>query len=338
VRHLLAAHFVNRVVQHATEHVEAHRREVARLLPPENVARSTHLQIERCHLEAAPQVRVSLERLDARAALVAHGVGRRHDEVAVGPLRAAAHTPSQLIELSEAKEIRAVDDHCVGPRYVQAALDDGRANEDVVAPVDEVDHRLFERLLGHLPVRDGDPGGGHELLETLGLFVKLLDSIEHVKALPAPSELALERVANDLVVPTCDDRSHGAPISRSGGDEGQIAKPGNGHLQRARNRGCGQREHVDLGAQLLDPFLVSNAKALFFVDHEQPEALEVYILRQQPVGSHDDVDFALLEAPRDFLLLLFRLKARKRPDRDWIAAHPRVKGSRVLLHEHGRRA
>ena len=44
------------------------------------------------------------------------------------------------------------------------------AHEDVVAALDEVEHRLLERGLAHLPVRDGDARLGHELLRARCAF------------------------------------------------------------------------------------------------------------------------------------------------------------------------
>jgi hypothetical protein len=57
---------------------------------------------------------VTLERLDAGARLVGHRVGRRHDEVAVRPLLAAPDASAELVELRQAEEVGAVDDHRVG--------------------------------------------------------------------------------------------------------------------------------------------------------------------------------------------------------------------------------
>ena len=50
--------------------------------------------------------------------------------------------------------------------------------------------------------------------------------------------------------------------------------------------GKGDKLHV------LDNFLVSHAEALFFVHNQQAEIPEPDILRQQPVGADDDVDFS----------------------------------------------
>ena len=55
---------------------------------------------------------------------------------------------------------------------------------------------------------------------------------------------------------------------------------------------------------ILDLFLVLHAEALFLVHDEETQILELHILRQQPVGAHEDVDLALFEAFKDVLDLL----------------------------------
>ncbi len=45
-------------------------------------------------------------------------------------------------------------------------------------------------------------------------------------------------------------------------------------------------------AHLLDALLVRDAEALLLVDDEQPEILELHVLRQQAVRADDDVDLA----------------------------------------------
>ena len=100
------------------------------------------------------------------------------------------------------------------------AVDD----EDVVAPVDEVEHRLLERRLAHLPVGHGDARRGHELLQALRLLVELVDAVVDVEALPAARELALHGLAHDLLVPAGDDRAHGAAVDGRGRDERQVAQ------------------------------------------------------------------------------------------------------------------
>ena len=84
-----------------------------------------------------------LERFDPRARFVGHRVRRRHDQVTVRALLRAADAPAELVELREAEEVRAVDDHRVRARDVEPALDDRRRDEDVVAPLDEVEHHLL---------------------------------------------------------------------------------------------------------------------------------------------------------------------------------------------------
>ncbi len=284
------------------------------LLGAEQVARAAKLEVERRDLEAAAELRVPLEGLDARARVVGQRVGGRDDEVAVRALLAAADAAAELVELREPEEVGAIDDHRVRARDVEAALDDRGRHEDVVAAVDEVEHRLLERRLAHLAVRDGDARRGHELLQVLRLLVEPVDAVVDVEALAAARELARHRLADDLVVPPRDDGAHGAAIDRRRRDEREIAQAGDGHLQRARDGRRGQRQDVDLRADLLDALLVRDAEALLLVDDEQAQVLEVHVLREQAVRADDDVDLAVLEADERLLLLLLGLEARERPD------------------------
>ena len=61
-------------------------------------------------------------------------------------------------------------------------------------------------------------------------------------------------------------------------------------FKRARNRRRGQRQHVDFGAQRLELLLVAHAEAVFFVDDDQAEILEMHVLLQQAVRADDDID------------------------------------------------
>ncbi len=112
------------------------------------------------------------------------------------------------------------------------------------------------------------------------------------------------------------------------------------HLQRARDRRRGQRQHVDLRAQLLEPLLVGDAEALLLVDDEQAEVLEAHVARQQPVRADDDVDLARRRAPPTVSCCsALAAEARQRPRRGPGSRAKRSReGAEVLLGEHrGRR-
>jgi hypothetical protein len=92
--------------------------------------------------------------------------------------------------------------------------------------------------------------------------------------------------------------------SRSTGgvcDDGKLAQAGHRHLQRARDGRCRQRQHVDIGFQRLEPFLVVNAEPLLLVDDDEAEALELDALGEDRVGADDDVDAALRQSLLDRL-------------------------------------
>ena len=293
---LLAAHLVHGLVEHAAEHVEADARDVARLLAAEQIARAAQLEVERRDLEAAPELGVPLERLDARARLVGHRVGGRDDEVAVRALLAPADAPAELVELREAEEVGAVDDHGVRARDVEAALDDRRRRRARRSgPSTKSSIASSSAASPICPCATAMRAVGHELLEALRLLVEPVDAVVDVEDCPprASSRCTASRTtwsSQRVTIVRTARRSTGAVVMSD-----RSRRPVDGHLQRARDGRRREREHVDLRAELLDALLVRDAEALLLVDDEQAQVLEVDVLREEAVRPDDDVDLAVLE-------------------------------------------
>ena len=121
------------------------------------------------------------------------------------------------------------------------------------------------------------------VLDGLDLVVQEVD-------LAAALQLAQHRLADDAVALAAHEGLDRQPALRRGGDDGQVAQAFQRHAQRARDRRGGERQHVDLGAQRLHRLLVAHAEAVFLVDDQQAQALELHRLAEQLVRADDDVD------------------------------------------------
>ena len=118
----------------------------------------------------------------------------------------------------------------------------------------------------------------------------------------------------------------------------EIAHAHQRHLQRARNRRRGERQHVDGGAHLLEPLLVHHAEALLFVDDDQAEIAKDDVFLQQAVRADDDVDLAVGEvAQASPAVLCLRLEARELVDAHRKAREARAERAVVLRGEQRRR-
>ena len=60
------------------------------------------------------------------------------------------------MEVAQTDILRLIDQDGIGVRDVQAVLDDGRAEEQVVVPPHEIQHAVFQFLRFHLAVGDAD--------------------------------------------------------------------------------------------------------------------------------------------------------------------------------------
>ena len=220
----------------------------------------------------------------------------RVQEVRVGALAAAADPAAQLVQLGQAVHVGPVDDQGVGVRDVQAGLDDRGRDQDVVVPLPEVDHDLFQLVLVHLPVRDGDPGLGHQLGQLGGDLADRADPVVHEEDLAVPEQLAPDGRGDLLLVVGADEGQHRVPLLGRGQDGGHLPDPGHPHLQRPRDRRGGHAEHVHLGAQPLEVLLVLDAEPLLLVDDHQAEPGEPGLRGEQLVRADDHVHGAVGQA------------------------------------------
>ena len=221
-------------------------------------------------------------------------VARVH-QVGVRLLQAAADAPPQLVELGEAQLVGLVDHDRVHVRDVEAGLDDRRADQHVELAVREALHHALQQPLRHLPVADDDARLRHELAHALREIVDRLHAVVQHVGLPAAFDLEEQRLAHDRVVPLGDVGVDGPPALGRVVHRRHVADTGQRHVQRARDRRGGERQHVDLQPHPLQPFLVGDAEALLLVDHDEAEVLELHARVEQAVGADHDVDLARLQ-------------------------------------------
>ncbi len=141
-------------------------------------------------------------------------------------------------------------------------------------PVIEGGHDLLELARRHLAMGDGDLHLGHVPVEELLHLAEVLDARADIEALAAAIALAQQRFAHDQRIERRHEGAHRETIDRRRGDDGELAHAGHGELERARDRRRGQRQHMHLGAQLLQLLLVADAEMLLLVDDDEAEILE----------------------------------------------------------------
>src|SRR5581483_2940427 len=324
------------LADHLDVQVVADGRNVSRLVLTEEVAGAADLEVAHGDLEARPELGVLADRLEALVGLFCQRPLGREEEVGVRPLPGAAHAAPQLMQLTEAHKVGAVDDERVDRRHVDARLDDRRADEDVVLALPEVEHDLLEHGLVHLPMGDGNARFGHELLEARRHALDVLHSVVHEEDLAFTQQLTPDRFAYGTLVVLADVGEDRHALGGWRVQQREVADPGEAHLEGARDWRGGQREYVDVDLELLDVLLVGDAEALFLVDNEQPKVLELDVATEKTVRADDNVNLAALQP----LHHLARLRGREEPGQD-LDAH-RIAGEalgerlEVLLGEQSR--
>ena len=277
---------------------------MAGLLGAEHVAGPADLEVAHGDLEPRAEIGELADRLEPLVGLLGEGLLTRVEQVRVGALAPAADATAQLVQLREPEQIGAVDDERVDGRDVEAALDDRGADQHVVLAFPEVEHHPLEATLVHLPVRDADARLGDELAQLLAHVVDVLHAVVDEEHLALAQQLPPDRLRCGALVELAHIGEDGLTVLGRRVHEGEIANAGERHLERARDRCRGEREHVHVGAELLDELLVLHAEALLLVDHQEAEILEADVARQQPVGRDHHVDRSVGDAGDHGSLLL----------------------------------
>ena len=292
------------LAEHLVVELEADLHHVAALVLAEHLAGAADLEVVHREVEARAQLLHLLDRVEPLRRLLGQALGVGHHEVGIGLVVRTADAAAQLVQLRQAELVGAAHHDGVGCRHVDAGLDDGRAQQEVVALGHEVAHHALEFALGHLAVGHGDARLGQDLLELLAPVLDGLDLVVQEVDLAAALELAQHRLADHAGALVANEGLDRQPALRRGGDHAEVAQALERHAQRAGDRRGGEREHVDLGAQRLHGLFMAHAEAVLLVDDQQPEVLELDRFREQLVGADHDVDGALGQAlggGRDFL-------------------------------------
>ena len=184
----------------------------------------------------------------------------------------------------------------------------------------EFDARLRAKL--------GDPVA--HLLDRLHAVVQEID-------LALALELAIDRVADDALVVTADDRLDRQAIERRRLDRGHVFHAHEREIKRARDRRGGKREHIHELEELLELLFVQHAEALLFVDHDQAEIFEDDIAGNEPVRADDDIDAAVAQQLEHFALLGVRAETAEHFDRGPDNRASAAGSFEMLLREHSRR-
>ena len=193
------------------------------------------------------------------------------------------------MQVAQAYVLGLVDDDGVGVGDVEAVLDDGGAEQDVVVAPHEIQDAVFQVFGLHLAVGHADTGVGQQPVQDIvdgGQFFHLIVQEEYLAA-------AVEFVvydAPDLVFVEEDYLGlDGDAVGRGRLDDGQVAGAEQAELQGARDRGGREREGVDADLQLAELFLGTHAEFLLFVYHQQAEVPEREARAEEFVCADDDV-------------------------------------------------
>ena len=164
-----------------------------------------------------------------------------------------------------------------------------------------------------------------------------LHAVVDIVNLTAALHLAQNRLLNQPRVIFQHKALHRISVLRRLFQHAHIADAGKCHIQRARDRRCREREHIDAVKHRFEALLSRDAEALFLVNDRQTERRKAHILRNDTVCADQQIDLAAGNVLKNLRLLLFGAEARKQLN----IHRNRIKAAQrrliMLIRQHGRR-
>ena len=184
---------------------------------------------------------------------------------------------------------------------------------------------------------DGDARLGNQFFEAVRDSGDRADAVVNVEHLAFAQKFPSDGGSNLFIGVFPHVRQDGVAFLGWGCQRRHFADSGDRHLECARDRGGAHRQHVDVGLELLQCFLVLDTEALFLVDDDEPEVLEVDARRQQAVRSDDDIERSVTQRCDRVLRLSVGLESRQRSEPHGETGKSIAERFGVLTHEQGGR-
>ena len=250
-------------------------------------------------------------------------------------MRTPTHTAAELIQLRQTKGVCPVDDHGIDRGNIQTILDDRGCHQHICASGDELVHDFFQRALGKLSVSDQNSKLGAQPLDVSRHALDGMHPVVNKEGLSSSVRLAKQRLPDQIAVELADLSVDRHPALGWGLDHGDIANSKQRKIQGAGNRGGGQGQHIHVGFELFDLFLVPHPKPLFLVHDQKSKILEDYGLTKKGMGSHHHVQATVLDSLQNCLFFLGISKPRQHLHLDRKTGKALLEGVEVLFSEDG---
>ena len=275
---------------------------MAVLFCPQHIARAPDFQVPHGNLDAGSQFRKFPDGLEALLSLFPQKLIPLIHEKGIGGPVGTSYPASQLIQLGQPHAVRVVDNHGIGIGYIQAGLNDSGGYQNVDFPVDEIRHNPFQLMLPHLAMGKCYHRIRHKSLYAAGHLINIRHAIVYIIYLAVPCQLTVDCLTHHLLIVFHHIGLDGHPVHRRFLQHTHIPYACQTHMKRPGNRrGC-QGEYIYIFLQVLDLFLMGNAKPLLLVNNQQSQVLKLHILGQNPVGADYNVHHSLAQVlQRPFL-------------------------------------
>ena len=210
----------------------------ATLFCSKQVSGSTYIQILHSDMDATPQITEVLNRLQASFSFCRQTAQRRRQQIAESLFVTASYPSTHLMEVTQTKVLRLVDNDRIGIRNIDTALYDSSRQKHIIVIIDKVKNDLFQLCGFHLSMPDSNTAIGNMTFDHRFQFRKVRNPVVDKENLTVATHLKINRVRNHFLIEGMYFCLNRIAVRRRRRDYTQVAGSHQRELKRTWNR-CG---------------------------------------------------------------------------------------------------
>ena len=219
-------------------------RDEAALLPTQKVSCPPNIEVTHSYIEATSQFTKLLQRTEAAAGFRSQYTQWRRHQITECTLIGAPHPAPKLVQITEAKLMRIIDDHRIGVRNIQARFDDVGTNQYLVAAINKINEYPLQFLRLHLAVGHGYIYIGHQAAYQRSHICQALHPVVYKENLATTLNFVVDGILDQLFLKNAYFRMNRPPVRWRCTDNRQVAGSHQAKLQRSRDGGSREGERI----------------------------------------------------------------------------------------------
>ena len=215
---------------------------------------------------------------------------RRSQQITESLLVASPHTSTHLMQVTQSKVLRLIDNNRIGIRDINSTLNNGSGKQYIVIIIHKTEDNLFQLFGLHLSMTDTNTAIRNVTHDHCFQFCQVLYAIIHKEHLTVTAHFKVNRFGNDFFVKRMHLGLNRITVGRRSLDNRQVAGSHQRELKCSRNRCSRHGKGIYIHLNLTQFFFHTHSELLLLIHNQQAQVVKLHVLADNLMCTYQDID------------------------------------------------